>query len=295
MSSHRLVSGTRRGRVSGVLVRNSQPWGQAAAHAAALQRCVVSRSVGQQLERVRHHVERGEDAAPLGRRLSVDHRGVRRAGEAPIDLVFVAEPPGELFGRRPQRQQVREDASRRFGEERVLVVPIREERRGERERFRLVPPLIARRPVRTPRVERIQDDIAALGRVELRRVFERRVVDDGGLAARLELRQQLADQRGLPGARVAHDEDVARLDARAGRARRACGGTGAGVCTKPIPSARRRRLNRAADTSSGPLSRRPCRRSRALADIGGHRDQQADREHARGRSTTPVEAASVSV
>ena len=111
---------------------------------------------GQELERIRHHVEGGEDPAPLGRRLSIDHRGVRGAGEAAVDLVFVTEPPGELFGRRPQRQQVREDAPGRFGEERVLMVSIRKERRGQCQRFSLVPPLIARRPIRTARVERVQ-------------------------------------------------------------------------------------------------------------------------------------------
>src|SRR5439155_95444 len=45
MSSHRLVSGTRRVRVSGVLVRNSQPW-RSRDHAAALHRRVVSDSRG---------------------------------------------------------------------------------------------------------------------------------------------------------------------------------------------------------------------------------------------------------
>ena len=38
MSSHRLVRGTRRGRVSGVLVRKSHPWGHAFAQAAGIPR-----------------------------------------------------------------------------------------------------------------------------------------------------------------------------------------------------------------------------------------------------------------
>ena len=63
-------------------------------------------------------------------------------GEAAVDLVFVAEPPRELLGRRSERQQVREDAARRFGEERVLLVPVGKERRGERERFGVVPQLV---------------------------------------------------------------------------------------------------------------------------------------------------------
>ena len=144
MSSHKLVSGTRRGRVSGVLVRNSQPWGHAFAHAAALHRRDGVALRRQELERVGHHVERGQHAAPLGRRLPIDHGGVGRPGQPPVDLVFVAQPPGEFLRRRSEREQVREDAARRFREERILVMPVREQRRGERERLRLVPPFVGR-------------------------------------------------------------------------------------------------------------------------------------------------------
>ena len=177
----------------------------------------------QQLQRVRHHVERGQHAAPLRRRLPVDHRGVRRPVHTSIDLVVVTEPRGEFFGGRPERQQVGEDASWTFREERILVGAIGKERRRQRERFGLVAPLIAGTPVRTARVERIENRVAALGPVELWRVFERRVVHDRRVAAGLELQQHLSDQRRLPGARVAHDEEVARLDgARNSRAPTGC-------------------------------------------------------------------------
>ena len=40
----------------------------------------------QEFEGVGHHVERGQHAASLGRRLAVDHRGVGRPGQSPVDL-----------------------------------------------------------------------------------------------------------------------------------------------------------------------------------------------------------------
>jgi hypothetical protein len=49
-------------------------------------------------------------------------------------------------------------------------------------------------------------------RVELRRVFQRRVVHDGRVAAVLQLLENLSDQRGFAGSRVTHDEQVTRLD-----------------------------------------------------------------------------------
>jgi len=66
----------------------------------------------------------------------------------------------------------------------------------------------------------IEDHVAALGRVELRRVFEGWVVDDRRVAAVLELIEQLPDQRRLASAGVAHDEQVGRLDGTWNRERR---------------------------------------------------------------------------
>ena len=54
---------------------------------------------GQELQRIGHHVEGREDAAPLGRGLAIDHGGVGRPAEAPVDLRLVTEPRGELLGR----------------------------------------------------------------------------------------------------------------------------------------------------------------------------------------------------
>jgi len=144
--------------------------------------------------------------------LSVDDRGVRRRSHALIELLVMTQPRRQFFGGRPEREQVREDAPRAFGEERVLVSAIGKERRRQRERFGLVAQFIAWAPVRRARVDRIEDHVTALGRVELRCVFERRVVHDRRVAPVLELPEKLSDQRRLAGAGVAHDQQMARLD-----------------------------------------------------------------------------------
>jgi hypothetical protein len=58
-------------------------------------------------------------------------------------------------------------------EERILVDAIGKERRRQRQRFGLMTQLVTGTPVRGPRIEGIEDHVAALGRVELRCVFER--------------------------------------------------------------------------------------------------------------------------
>ena len=115
---------------------------------------------------------------------------------------------------------MRKDSARAFGEERILVDAIWEERRRERQRFGLVAQLVAGTPVRCPCIERIEDHVAAFRCVELWRVFERRIVDDGGVAAVLELSEKLANQRRFAGSGVAHDEQMARFDGARNRERR---------------------------------------------------------------------------
>ena len=106
------------------------------------------------------------------------------------------------------------------------------------------------------------------GYVELRRVFERGIVDDGRVATVGELTQNLADQDGLP---LPESPMINRwLDSMA-RGRRTCRrrplrrSARLGTCANPTPSAGVRRLKRAGVTSSGPFKRRPCRRARARA------------------------------
>lgn len=64
----------------------------------------------QQLQRVRHHVQGGEDTTSLRGCLPVDDRGVRRAVNAAIEFLVVTQPRGQFFGGRTKRQQMRKDA-----------------------------------------------------------------------------------------------------------------------------------------------------------------------------------------
>ena len=76
------------------------------------------------------------------------------------------------------------------------------------------------RPVGASGIEWIEDDVAALGRIELVDVFEGRVVDDGGVGALFDLTQNLSDQGGLPGPGIAHDRESDWTPDRAGFSRR---------------------------------------------------------------------------
>ena len=82
---------------------------------------------------------------------------------------------------------MREDPSRPFREEGRVVGAVGEQRSRERPGLSVVLHFVAGTPGRTPRVERIQNEVAALGVVELRCVFERRIVHDRRLAAGLDL------------------------------------------------------------------------------------------------------------
>ena len=72
--------------------------------------------------------------------------------------------------------------------------------------------LISGTPVGHPLIQRIQDRIATLGSIELRRVVECRVVDNRRLATLLNLKENSSDQSALAGAGVTHDEDVIGFD-----------------------------------------------------------------------------------
>ena len=242
MSSHRLMSGLRRSRVSDVLVRKIQPrrW---LAQEAALQR--RDASVGKQHERVRHHVQGRPDADLLIRRLAVDHRGVGRAGHAALEFLLVAEPSDERLRRRVEREEMREDAPGRVREKRIAVVAVGKERRRQRERFGLVPHFIARTPERAATVERIENDVAARRIVELAEELSRRVVDDGRLASCLNLLEELPDEERLPRAGVADEEEVAGFE---------------------LPR----------KTEGGPMAHEPCDQARALQDADAIATRYAD-------------------
>ena len=180
---------------------------------------------------------------------------------------------------------MRKDSARGFGEELVVVVPVGEQRRRQGQRLRLVPDFIRRRPIGAPGIERIEDEVAAGGRVELGGVFERRIVDDRGVAAGLDLRQHLPDQRGLPGAGVAHDEDMTRLD----RTRDAHGAGGPkraapldeADAVRPQPTVEPARRD-----EFRPLQPSPVAAFTRPREVHRHRDrqpQEADDDHAPSR------------
>ncbi len=62
-----------------------------------------------------------------------------------------------------------------------------------------------------PGVQRIEDQVAALGRVELIHEIHRRIVDDGAVPTLLYLPENLPDGRRLAASGVAHEQDVTRL------------------------------------------------------------------------------------
>ena len=166
----------------------------------------------EELQRVRHHVQGGQDTGALRAGRRVDHHGVGRAREEAIEFPRVREPRDDLRGVGSMREQERHDAARRITEKRVLVRAFGKQGFRERERLGVEAELVGRRPERRAAIEGIQNRIAAVRVEELRRVLERRVVDDRGLPALLHLQQELTDERGLARARVAHHEEVTRLD-----------------------------------------------------------------------------------
>src|SRR5947208_3458292 len=88
---------------------------------------------------------------------------------------------------------------------------MREQRSGQRGRLRNVCQFVGGTPVWHALVNRIQDDVTPLWLVELRSVFERRIVDDGGVATRFHLQKDLPYQGALAHPCIAHDKDVARF------------------------------------------------------------------------------------
>jgi hypothetical protein len=137
---------------------------------------------------------------------------VRRAREQAVQGRRVREPGHNLRGVGPVGQQKRHDAARRITEEGVLVGAFRKEGLGQRQRLGIEPELVGGRPERPASVERIENRVAAVGVEELRRVFQRRVVHNGGFAAGLDLQEELTNQRRFAGAGIAHHQDVARLE-----------------------------------------------------------------------------------
>ena len=109
-------------------------------------------------------------------------------------------------------EQKRHDAARRFTEKRLLVRAFRKQGFRQCQRLGVEAELVRRRPKRRATVERIQNRVAAVRVEELRRVLERRVIDDRGLPACLHLQQELTDKRRFPCPCVAHHQEMTRFE-----------------------------------------------------------------------------------
>ena len=115
-------------------------------------------------------------------------------------------------------------------------------------------------PERAPLIERIEDQIAPFGTVELLDELARRVVDDARFSPCFDLPEDLPNCVYLPlpvspMSRIWLDSSFFGM--RKLRPR----GPSFDLNRRLIPSAFALRLHRKADTSSGPLVRRPCRSS----------------------------------
>jgi hypothetical protein len=104
---------------------------------------------------------------------------------------------------------VGKDLLRTFNKEFTLSVVGWLEKRGRNgPRFCAPNQLFGRSPIRTAAVERIEDDVTARFRIEPLDELARRVIDDRGMSARLDLAEHLHNDRRLAAAGVADNLDV---------------------------------------------------------------------------------------
>ena len=192
-SSHQLTSGMSGSRVSGVLGRNTHPC-RSRDHAVVLQRDVVSCSRGRSWSASATMLNEAMIPLRCCGRLRGDHRRVGRPAHAPIELVLVAEHPGQLLQGEADPEEMGKEATRALGEELLVLVAVGKERGGDGQGLGVLTDFVRWIPVGAPRVERIEDDVAPVGCVELRREFARGIVDDGRVATRVDLLQQLPDE-----------------------------------------------------------------------------------------------------
>src|SRR6266496_1744287 len=131
---------------------------------------------------------------------------------APVPLVHgargIGHPLNQLLWRRQEGQQMREDLLRSLDEEAVADAFWLVQRDGQRLGLCLPAKFVRWIPVRHPGIERIQDDVAAMFVVELLHKLARRIVDDGDIAACIDLIEHLADDARFARAGVSNDEEV---------------------------------------------------------------------------------------
>ena len=101
------------------------------------------------------------------------------------------------------------DLLRSLGEKLALLVGRRLVQRGRNGlRFGPSAKLLGRSPIGAARVQRIENDVAAITVVEPLHELAGRVVDDGRMAAALNLPEHLHDEGRLASPGVAHELDV---------------------------------------------------------------------------------------
>src|ERR1017187_5081015 len=106
-----------------------------------------------------------------------------------------------------------QNPARPIGKKRLLILLVWKERGGDSGGGFRAPQLVSQRPIRTPGVKRIQDQVAAFWIVEFAYKVHRRVVNDGALSALLDLAQELPDGGRFAASGVAHQHYVAGLKA----------------------------------------------------------------------------------
>src|ERR1019366_2282682 len=153
-----------------------------------------------------------KDAVALLLRSLGNHGLHLRAAHSLVYLRGVREPRHQLLRCRTFGKQMGKDFLRRFGKELTLLVAGWLVKRGG-NRLRLSPPtqLFGGSPIGAAVVEWVQYDVPALGIKEALNELAGRVVDDGRVAAALNLAEDLHDERGFARAGVAHQLDVLRL------------------------------------------------------------------------------------
>ena len=134
--------------------------------------------------------------------------GDRRRRDAALDLLDVAHPRGQLFGGWPGvLEQVSENRASR-SDRLCAVQGVWKERICERRGCGNEAGLVSDAPVGHPRIDRIADEVAPRGIVELGREVEIRIVDDRGFTASPDLPEHLADDGRLAGSGVPGQEKV---------------------------------------------------------------------------------------
>src|SRR2546426_2118433 len=188
MSSHKLTSGARRFRVSGVLVRNSQPC-RSFDHSSVLQRCLVSASLGSSF--MASATMFSEPSTPL--RCGGESRSIIAAYSVPFTLRSISSGCDihhtnscGVGWKLSKCAKIFRGASTK---KEFSLCRVGEQRCGQSESVCPLPQLVPGSPVGHPLVQRIENQIAARRSKKVGHVVGwcRRIVHDGCFAVLLDL------------------------------------------------------------------------------------------------------------